>query len=146
VIAASADLLAELPLSAACAVLALGRSSYYRRAAQEASEQTLAGRPYVDDPVLWAALDEVVLTYPRCGYEYPTQSLRRAGFRVNPKRVYRLMHAAGWLQPCAPHGAHDGQRPRLAHLSLPAFGLRLAGADGPEPSLGRRPDLHSAGR
>ena len=98
-IEASADLLRELPLAQACAVLALGRSGYYRTVAQEASTRVLAGRPCVEDPGLWAALERVVLAFPRCGYQCATRHLQREGFRVNPKRVYRLMHEAGWLQP-----------------------------------------------
>ena len=100
-IQASVDLLRELPLAQACAVLDLGRSGSYRVAAVEGSKQGLAGRPCIEDARLWAALERIVLTFPRCGYQCATQHLRRAGFRVNPKRVYRLMQEAGWLQPRA---------------------------------------------
>jgi putative transposase len=101
VIQASADLLCELPVAQACAVLAVGRGDYYRAADRAASEMGQAGRPHVTDPELWLALEQVVLAYPRCGYQYATRQLQREGFRVNPKRVYRLMQEAGWLQPRA---------------------------------------------
>jgi putative transposase len=52
----------------------------------------------VDDPVLEAALERVLLDYPTCGYQRATVYLQREGFQVNPKRVYRLMREAGWLQ------------------------------------------------
>jgi transposase InsO family protein len=97
VIAASADLLVGLPLAQACTVLEMGRGSYYRTADPEASRRV--GRPVQEDLALWAALEAVVLAYPRCGYQCATQYLRREGFPVNPKRVYRLMQEAGWLQP-----------------------------------------------
>ena len=100
-IAASADLLRALPLAHACAVLELGRGGSYRLALPKASRLALAGRPCVEDPGLWAALEAVMLAFPRCGYQCATQHLRRAGFRVNPKRVYRLMREAGWLHPRA---------------------------------------------
>lgn len=104
---ASADLLRELPLAQACAVLELGRGGYYRAAARDAERAAVraageagrAGRPPGTDPQLWTALERVVLASPRCGYEYATRQLRREGFHVNPKRVYRLMQEAGWLQP-----------------------------------------------
>lgn len=100
-IQASADLLRALPLAQACAVLELGRGGYYRAAAPEASTTELVGRPNVADPDLWSALERVVLAYPRCGYQCATRHLQREGFHVNPKRVYRLMREAGWLQPRA---------------------------------------------
>lgn len=89
----------ELPLAQACAVLELGRGGYYRAAEREASETGRTGRPPVTDPELWTALERMVLAYPRCGYECATRHLQREGFRVNAKRVYRLMQEAGWLQP-----------------------------------------------
>lgn len=96
-ITASGDLLAQLPLASACAVLDLGRESYYRVASQQASERGRPGRACLEDPVLWEALEQVVLEFPGYGYLRVTKQLQRAGFRVNPKRVYRLMREAGWL-------------------------------------------------
>jgi transposase InsO family protein len=97
VITASGDLLAQLPLATACAVLDLGRESYYRVGFQQASERGQPGRTCLEDPVLWEALEQVVLEFPGYGYLRVTKQLQRAGFQVNPKRVYRLMREAGWL-------------------------------------------------
>ena len=96
-IAGSPDLLRELPLAAACAVLDLGRESYYRSGSQQASERGRPGRACREDPVLWEALEQVVLASPDYGYLRVTKQLQREGFRVNPKRIYRLMREAGWL-------------------------------------------------
>lgn len=99
-IAASADLLQELPLAAACAVLDVGRGSYYRserelvRPGREEFHPT--GRKK-DEPALREALEAVVLEFPGYGYLRTTHALRRAGWVVNPKRVYRLMKEGGWL-------------------------------------------------
>lgn len=97
-IAASSDLLPRLPLAAACAVLGLGREAYYRACSPEASERGQPGRACVEDPALGAALEQLLVDFPTCGYQRATRYLRREGFRVNPKRVYRLMQEAGWLQ------------------------------------------------
>lgn len=97
-IQASPDLLQQLPLAQACAALAVGRGGYYRATDPEAGGRA-TGRPPVEHAGLEAALEQLMLDYPRCGYHQATQHLRRTGFQVNPKRIYRLMHAAGWLQP-----------------------------------------------
>jgi len=97
VIATSGDLLRALPLSAACAVLAVGRGSYYRSLSKQAAEPSLAREAPVEEAALLAALEQVVLTFPAYGYLRVTKQLQREGFRVNHKRVYRLMQAAGWL-------------------------------------------------
>ncbi len=101
-IVASTDLLAELPLATACAVLDLGRGSYYRERNQQTSERVVAllrgPRPELpEDGALFAALEQAVREFPGYGYLRMTQHLRREGFRVNPKRIYRLMQEAGWL-------------------------------------------------
>jgi len=46
---------------------------------------------------LLAAVEQVVLAFPGYGYLRVTHQLRRKGWVINPKRVYRLMGAAGWL-------------------------------------------------
>lgn len=97
-ITASGDLLARLPVAAACAVLGLGRGGYYRPSCRDTGAAPLPGRPCVADPALSAALEQVVEEFPGAGYLRVCKYLQRAGFQVNPKRVYRLMQAAGWLQ------------------------------------------------
>ena len=96
-IAASTDLLRDLPLSAACAVLEVGRGSYYRTRPGQATEQPLVKEENEAEAALLAALEQVVLQFPGYGYLRVTKQLQREGFRINHKRVYRLMQAAGWL-------------------------------------------------
>lgn len=94
---ASSDLLEELPLSAACAALGLGRGSYYRALGQQASDRAPGRKTGEEEAALVAAMEQVVLEFPGYGYLRVTKQLQREGFRVNHKRVYRLMAAAGWL-------------------------------------------------
>jgi len=97
VIQASPDLLRELPLASACALLDLGRGSYYRGSARQTSERGLPGRPCVEDAALEAALEEAVGEFPSYGYPRATAHLQREGFRVNRKRIYRLLREGGLL-------------------------------------------------
>jgi len=97
VIAASEDLLQRLPLSAACAVLELGRGSYYRAQGRQASDrQPVRGGKAEEDGVR-EATERIVLEFSGYGYLRVTHQLRREGWVVNPKRVYRLMQEGGWL-------------------------------------------------
>jgi putative transposase len=93
VIAASPDLLAQLPLTQACAVLAFGRGSYYRQPGKPSASATSP-----EETAVQAALERVVLAFPGYGYPRVTQQLQRDGFVVNHKRIYRLMREAGLLQ------------------------------------------------
>lgn len=102
-IADSPDLLVQLPLTAACAVLDLGRGSYYRAAARQASDRAVDRVVSEEETRLLAAMEAVVLAYPGYGYERVTAQLQREGFRVNHKRVHRLMREQGWLHR-RPHG------------------------------------------
>lgn len=90
-IAASSDLLQELPLAAACALLGLNRGSYYRTPEVVADEPPTGGRRVTEAAKLREALEEILLEFPGYGYFRATRQLRRQGFVVNPKRVYRLM-------------------------------------------------------
>ncbi len=103
-IAASPDLLRELPLAAACAVLGLGRGGYFRARDKQASEGLPSRRGRKDEETLLGALEQVVLEFPGYGYLRVTHQLRRAGLQINPKRVYRLMREVGWL-----HGRKRGR-------------------------------------
>lgn len=94
-IAQSADLLAQLPLTDACALLEVGRGSYYRATARTSEAWTASQA----ETALQAALEGVIEEYPGYGYPRVTQELRRRGWSVNPKRIYRLMAIAGLLQP-----------------------------------------------
>ncbi len=96
-IAASPDLLRELPLAAACALLELGRGGYYRAQDEQARKGSFSRQVGTEEAGLLWALEQVVLEFPGYGYLRVTHQLRREGFQVNPKRVYRLMREAGWL-------------------------------------------------
>jgi transposase InsO family protein len=95
VIAASADLLTGLPLAHACAVLELGRGGYYRASRRVATANATA--PITAEALL-AAIEATVLEFPGYGYPRVTAHLKREGWEVNHKRVYRLMREAGLLQ------------------------------------------------
>jgi transposase InsO family protein len=101
VIGESADLLAQLPLADACALLSVGRGSYYRRGATGGPSRD---EPTSEDGTLLAAIERIVLSFPGYGYPRVTRQLQRDGFAVNHKRVYRLMREAGLL-----HGRKRGQ-------------------------------------
>jgi putative transposase len=92
VIVASPDLLAELPLAQACAVLGIARGSYYRRQGHPCAA---AG---AEELAVRAAIEQVVLAFPGYGYPRVTRQLQRDGLAVNHKRVYRLLREAGLLQ------------------------------------------------
>jgi transposase InsO family protein len=94
VIAASDDLLVRLPVAEACALLNLGRGSYYR--AVDRGVRLPVGSP-AEDAALRAALEQVVVAFPGYGYPRVTRQLQREGWIVNHKRVYRLMREAGLL-------------------------------------------------
>ena len=68
-----------------CDVLGLARSSYYY---QPASESPL-------NLELMRLIDEQYMRTPYLGYPKMTVYLRRLGYQVNPKRVYRLMRLMG---------------------------------------------------
>lgn len=74
----------EYPVTVLCEVLEYRRSRLYYQAREP------------DDPhQLKAAIAEVAGRYPSYGYRRITQQLRRAGHRVNYKRIARLMAQMG---------------------------------------------------
>ncbi len=75
----------KIPLYRQCELLGLSRSAYYYRA-----------RP-VDalNAILMRLIDEQYTKTPFYGVPKMTEWLRRQGFRVNPKRVRRLMRLMG---------------------------------------------------
>jgi putative transposase len=74
-----------LPISVQCRLLALSRSSYYYQLQPE-SELNL----YLMD-----LIDQQYTKYPFYGARQMTKYLRRQGYRVNHKRVERLMRKMG---------------------------------------------------
>lgn len=76
---------------------------------QPRSTQRYQERPRTDEAALCRRLRELVRRRPRFGYRRLTQVLRREGWRVNAKRVYRL---------CRKEGLHV----RRKHRKRRAFG------------------------
>ena len=73
------ELTESFPVWAVCRTLGVPTSSYYYRSQKDG-----------DEP-LRAAIDMEAASWPRYGYRRITQELRRKGWRVNEKRVRRLM-------------------------------------------------------
>lgn len=77
---------------------------------QPRSTQRYEVRIADDEPLLVAAIDALVLRYPRYGYRMIWAKLRQDGWRVNRKRVYRLWRREGHNVPQKQH-----KRRRLGH-------------------------------
>jgi len=97
VIQDSPEVVQELSLTRACAVLKLNRGSCYRWGVGEAG-CARRGRPPVEDPALVAATEAAVLAHAGYGRPRITRHLRREGWQVNPKRVQRVLREEGWLR------------------------------------------------
>jgi len=74
--------------------MGLARSSYYWKPRGASPEKRQA------DADLRDRLEELALRFPRYGYRRMTRQLQREGFRVNHKRVLRLMRASDLLVKC----------------------------------------------
>jgi len=74
------------PVTLACDLLGVSRSSYYYRPVESPGGDGLR-----------AALKQVAAEWPTYGYRRLTQQLRRQGWQVNAKRVQRLMRSMGLL-------------------------------------------------
>lgn len=72
------------PVAVACRVLGCARSSYYHRSEEAVGEEALK-----------AAIRRVAAEWPTYGSRRITAQLRREGWKVNRKRVRRLMHEMG---------------------------------------------------
>ena len=79
----------EYPVELACQLVDLPRSTYYYRT-QKTSEQKLE-----------ADMEEVMGQYPTYGTRRVTHQLHRHpyAYRINRKRVQRIMRARHWLRP-----------------------------------------------
>lgn len=74
----------KYPVAAVCEVLEYGRSNVYYPA-----------RDLPDESVIKAAIVEVAGRYPKYGYRRVSQQMKREGWRVNHKRIARLMKEMG---------------------------------------------------
>jgi putative transposase len=77
-------LVGEHPVSLVCGVLDCPRSSYYYQVRAP------------DDQALKEALTQLAATWPTYGYRRITVQLKREGWRVNSKRVRRIMGELGF--------------------------------------------------
>jgi len=70
----------EYPVRLLCEILDCAPSSYYYRSIRE------------DDLLIREEIEKIAMEFPRYGYRRVTAELRRRGYRVNHKRVLRIMH------------------------------------------------------
>jgi len=82
---------ATLSIRRQCQLLGLSRATYYYTPAQESAENL----------ALMRRIDAQYLKTPFYGYPRMTAYLRDAGYRINPKRIARLMQVMG-LQALMP--------------------------------------------
>lgn len=68
----------------------MSRSSYYHQADE-------SGLRALGDALLRDEIERIVLDFPGYGYRRVTAQLRRDGWRINPKRVLRVMREHGLL-------------------------------------------------
>jgi putative transposase len=93
VIQANPQLVGELSLARACAVLAVNRGSYYRGPGPLAPD-----REHRAEAVrLRERIEAIVLEFPGYGYRRVTAQLQREGWAVNHKRVLKIMRAESLL-------------------------------------------------
>jgi len=88
-IAAACAAAPALPVSRLCALLGVSRSWYYTHATVRTRQERDAG--------LRDAIEQIVLTFPGYGYRRVTHALQRDGWRVNHKRVLRMMREESLL-------------------------------------------------
>ncbi len=80
----------EISIERLCSLMGLSRSWYYAR-------PVAADRKARKDVGLRDAIERIVLEFPGYGYRRVTAALRRAGWRVNHKRVLRIMRQESLL-------------------------------------------------
>jgi putative transposase len=97
----------QLSVERQCELIGLPRASYYREPVQGESEENLA---------LMRRIDELYTRYPFYGTRKMRDHLRREGYKVNRKRVQRLMRKMA-LVSIAPKP--DTSRPAPAHKVYP---------------------------
>jgi len=73
------ELCGEYPVSLVCSALEVPRSSFYYKAKRG------------DDEEVIQQILSIAQEFPRYGYRRITAELRRRGYRVNHKKVLRLM-------------------------------------------------------
>ena len=107
-------LAADYPARLTCRATGWPRSSLYRRA-----------EPPADEGRLWQALARLAGEWPAYGYRRLTALLRREGWRVNGKRVRRVMAELGIRGKAPPRRVRTTDS---AH-ALPRYPNRVAGLE-----------------
>jgi transposase InsO family protein len=87
----------QMPLERACSLLGLNRGSLYRQTGERRNAPTANERPKGNTLSLRAAVERVVLAFPGYGYRRVTKHLQREGWKVNRKRVLRVMREESLL-------------------------------------------------
>lgn len=87
----------QVPVEHACALLGLNRGSHYRRRRRAAAPSAASKQARVRSSKLRAAVERTVLEFPGYGYRRVTKHLQREGWRVNRKRILRVMRAESLL-------------------------------------------------
>jgi putative transposase len=87
----------QVPVERACSLLGLNRGSHYRRSGEAGAGRAASNRPKETSLSLRAAVERVVLAFPGYGYRRVTKHLQREGWRVNRKRVLRVMREESLL-------------------------------------------------
>jgi len=100
----------DYPVTVVCEILELARSSYYYQ-------------PIVspDEAHLREEIKKTSAEWPRYGYRRITAQLRRGKWRVNRKRVQRLMREMSIQAHQAQKAVYNEQRARVSALSEPGF-------------------------
>jgi transposase InsO family protein len=79
----------SLPIKVACDAFGVSRQAFYEWKKREP--------PINDDEKVLAEIRSIVLDFPKYGYRRVERELRRRSFRVNHKRVRRIMRENGLL-------------------------------------------------
>jgi putative transposase len=79
----------EVALSDLCELFEVSRSWYYEK--PKAHGQT------IEDVALRDAIEHIVLEFPSYGYRRVTEALKRQGWRINHKKVLRVMRKESLL-------------------------------------------------
>jgi putative transposase len=81
-----------VPVRRLCALLGLGHSWYYEQRQRPGTDGAAAGEVALRD-----AIECLILEFPGYGYRRVTKALQRDGWRVNHKRVLRVMRRESLL-------------------------------------------------
>jgi putative transposase len=87
----------QMPVERACSLLGLNRGSHYRVTTTATTARRGSKQPRESSHALRVAVERVVLEFPGYGYRRVTKHLQREGWKVNRKRVLRVMREESLL-------------------------------------------------